>query len=93
MICRFNGSWGVAFAGLRECYVQSDALTPRPVWEPDIESSIDYFADWKMMPTPDDAGNAFKAQWELFLLHVAADEAFPWTLLEGAKGVQLAEIG
>ncbi|MEE8441367.1 MAG: gfo/Idh/MocA family oxidoreductase, partial [Spirochaetia bacterium] len=50
-------------------------------------------ADWEMMPARDDTGNAFKAQWELFLLHVAADGSFPWTLLEGAKGVQLAELG
>jgi len=33
----------------------------------------------------------FKAQWELFLRHVVRDEPFRWTLLEGAKGVQLAE--
>ena len=37
--------------------------------------------------------NAFKVQWELFLKHVAADEPFRWTLREGAKGVQLAELG
>jgi len=37
--------------------------------------------------------NPFKAQWELFLRHVALDEPFRWTLLEGAKGVQLAEKG
>ena len=36
--------------------------------------------------------NAFKVQWELFLRHVACDEPFPWTLREGAKGVQLAEL-
>jgi hypothetical protein len=38
-----------------------------------------------------DSDNAFKAQWELFLRHVANDEPFRWSLLEGAKGVQLAE--
>ena len=37
--------------------------------------------------------NAFKIQWEMFLRHVALDEPFPWTLMEGAKGVQLAELG
>ena len=37
--------------------------------------------------------NGFKAQWELFLKHVACNEPFPWSLLEGAKGVQLAELG
>ena len=35
--------------------------------------------------------NAFKAQWELFLRHVVKNEPFPWTLREGAKGIQLAE--
>jgi hypothetical protein len=37
--------------------------------------------------------NAFKTQWELFLRHVTRNEPFPWSLLEGAKGVQLAEKG
>src|SRR2546421_731986 len=37
--------------------------------------------------------NAFKAQWELFLRHVAGEGPFRWGLLEGAKGVQLAELG
>ena len=45
------------------------------------------------MPTNEVFDNAFKAQWELFLKHVALDTPFPWTLLEGAKGVQLAELG
>jgi len=37
--------------------------------------------------------NAFKVQWELFLKHVAGEGPFRWGLLEGAKGVQLAELG
>jgi predicted dehydrogenase len=42
---------------------------------------------------PEVFDNAFKVQWELFLKHVACNAPFPWTLLEGAKGVQLAELG
>ena len=45
------------------------------------------------MPDNQQFDNAFKAQWELFLRHVAAGEPFPWDFLEGAKGVQLAELG
>ena len=37
------------------------------------------------------ATNAYRAGWELFLRHVAEDAPFPYTLLAGAKGVQLAE--
>jgi predicted dehydrogenase len=32
-------------------------------------------------------------QWEEFLRHVVEGAPFPYTLLEGAKGVQLAEAG
>jgi hypothetical protein len=38
-------------------------------------------------------GLEIKVQWELFLRHVALDEPFRWSLLDGAKGVQLTEIG
>ena len=88
-----DGTEGSAVAGLRECRVQHDAETPKPVWNPDIEQPVDFYENWMKMPTRDPADNAFKTQWELFLRHVAADEPFPWTLLEGAKGVQLAELG
>jgi hypothetical protein len=37
--------------------------------------------------------NAFKAEWEIFLRHVVEGGPFRWNLLEGAKGVQLAELG
>ena len=88
-----DGTRGSAVAGLRDCWVQSAAETPRPVWNPDIENPLDFFAGWKKVDADGMYENAFKRQWELFLLHVALDEPFPWDLLAGAKGVQLAEKG
>jgi predicted dehydrogenase len=88
-----DGTKGSAVAGLRDCWVQPYAATPRPVWNPDIPSSIDYFDTWQKLPDQDRYDNAFKRQWEMFLLHVVKDAPFRWTLLEGAKGVQLAEKG
>jgi len=87
-----DGTKGSAVAGLRRCLVQSYAKTPKPVWNPDIPQPINFFDDWEELP---DAGydNAFKVQWEMFLRHVAGEGAFRWGLLEGAKGVQLAELG
>lgn len=85
-----DGTLGSAVIGLRKCWVQSAADTPRPVWNPDIDSPIDFFAGWKEVD-PGELDNAFKIQWELFLRHVAGGGEFPWTLREGAKGVQLAE--
>ena len=88
-----DGTRGSAVAGLRECVVQHDSFTPKPVWNPDIPSPIDYFETWQTMPANQLLDNAFRAQWELFLQHVVLDTPFPWTLREGAKGVQLAELG
>jgi len=88
-----DGMDGSAVAGLRECFAQHDANTPKPVWNPDIPSPIDFKGGWASMPWNQDYDNAFKAQWELFLRHVALDEPFRWDLKEGAKGVQMAELG
>ncbi len=88
-----DGTKGSAVAGLRNCWVQPAAATPRPVWNPDVATPGDYRADWRLLPEVENLGNAFRAQWELFLRHVACDGPFPWDLLAGAKGVQLAELG
>ncbi len=88
-----DGTKGSAVAGLRECWTQHYGNTPKPVWNPDIANPIDFQAGWNKVPEQENYDNAFKAQWELFLKHVVKDEPFRWGLLEGAKGVQLAEKG
>jgi predicted dehydrogenase len=88
-----EGTKGSAVAGLRDCWIQPAGATPRPLWNPDIESPLNYFDSWQKVPEQMYFDNAFKRQWELFLLHVVTDAPFPWNLLEGAKGVQLAEKG
>ena len=65
--------------------------TPRPVWNPDIDSPIDFFEGWQKVPEHEPFDNAFKSQWELFLRHVVRRSRSAAGLLEGAKGVQLAE--
>ena len=89
-----DGTKGSAVAGLRECHIQHYGNTPKPIWNPDVPQPIDFFADWSKIPEQEPLENAFRAQWELFLRYVVKDEPyFPWDLLEGAKGVQLAEKG
>jgi predicted dehydrogenase len=87
-----DGTKGSAVAGLRKCFFQSYEKTPKPVWNPDIPQPIDFFEGWDEVPDAS-CDNAFKVQWELFLKHVAGEGPFRWDLLEGAKGVQLAELG
>jgi len=88
-----DGTRGSAVAGLRRCWKQSLDETPKPVWNPDIPQPINFFESWKEEPDDPAWGNAFKAQWELYLKHVAGEGPFPWGLLDGAKGVQLAALG
>ena len=88
-----DGTKGSALVGLRDCWTQTYGNTPKPVWNPDIPNPIDFFNTWSKMPEQETFDNAFKAQWELFLKHLVCDTPFPWNLLEGAKGVQLAEKG
>lgn len=87
-----DGTKGSAVAGLHECVAQSDSETPTCVWNPDVENPENYYDDWKVAAPDIAVDNAFKVQWELFLKHAVASEPFPWTFLEGAKGVQLAEL-
>jgi predicted dehydrogenase len=88
-----DGTHGSAVAGLRECKTQHRANTPKPVWNPDIPSPIDFWQSWQDVPDNALFDNGFKLQWEQFLRHIAEDAPFRWDLLEGAKGVQLAELG
>jgi len=86
-----DGTKGSAVAGLRQCWIQPSSATPRPVWNPDVESPINFFDGWMPAPAQQEYDNAFKIEWELFLRHVVKEDPFRWNLLEGAKGVQLAE--
>ena len=88
-----DGTHGSAVAGLRDCWIQHYGNTPRPTWNPDVPQPINFVDGWAKLPEQESYDNAFKVQWELFLRHVVKDEPFRWSLKEGAKGVQLAELG
>ncbi|WP_080875935.1 Gfo/Idh/MocA family protein [Oceanobacillus timonensis] len=89
---QIDGVEGSAVAGLRDCKTQHRVNTPKPVWNPDIENEVDYQTQWEEVPDNQLFENAFKIQWEKFLKHVYQDDAFPWDFLEGAKGMQLANL-
>jgi len=87
-----DGTEGSAVAGLRECKVQDRKNTPRPVWNPDLPNPFHFRELWSTVPGNTEYDNAFKVQWEMFLRHVAEDAPFPHNFLDGARGVQLAEL-
>jgi predicted dehydrogenase len=88
-----DGTHGSAVAGLHKCFTQHRVNTPKPVWNPDEPSKFNFFDDWEEVPDNYPPQNGFKAQWEMFLKHVAEDAPWPYGLEAGAKGVQLATLG
>jgi predicted dehydrogenase len=86
-----DGTHGSAVAGLSDCVMQARQATPRPVWNPDEKQTIDFYTGWQPVPDNQVYDNGFKAQWEMFIRHVMEDAPYPYTLVEGAKGVQLVE--
>ena len=88
-----DGTKGSAVAGLHGCVSQSLDETPKPVWNPDEKRTHDFLADWDDFAADQHYDNAFKVQWEMFIRHLYEDAPWKYTLLEGAKGVQLAQIG
>jgi predicted dehydrogenase len=87
-----DGTHGSAVAGLTRCVTQHRVNTPRPVWNPDEPQSMKFVEQWGAVPDTEVFGNGFRLQWEDFIRHVMADTPWHHDLLEGAKGVQLAEL-
>jgi predicted dehydrogenase len=92
IVIQIDGTRGSAVATAHDCWTQPDVNTPSPTISVEKRQPQDFFAQWLDVPDNGAGGNSYRAGWELFLRHVAEDAPFPFTLLEGAKGVQLAEL-
>ena len=88
-----DGTHGSAVAGLTRCFTQHRVNTPRPVWNPDVPQTMNFYDQWEEVPDNITYENGFKIQWEDFIRHMYAGTPWKHDLVEGAKGVQLAELG
>lgn len=88
-----DGTHGSAVAGLTKCWTQHRVNTPRPVWNPDQPQTMNFFNQWEEVPDNQVYDNGFKAQWEDFIRHLVTDSPWQFDLMQGVKGVQLAELG
>jgi predicted dehydrogenase len=86
-----DGSAGSAVAGLHRCFIQPLVATPKPFFDPEKPQPMALDAQWQEMPDVLPFRNSYRACWEGFLRHVAEEAPFAAPLIEGAKGVQLAE--
>src|SRR5262245_61079644 len=88
-----DGTLGSAVAGLTRCFTQHRVNTPRPVWNPDQPQTMSFASQWDEVPDNEVYDNGFKVQWEDFIRHLVAGTPWRYGLIEGVKGVQLAEAG
>jgi predicted dehydrogenase len=91
VVFQVDGTHGSAVAGLSRCRIQPRVAAPRPVWNPDERQTRDFRADWQEVPDALAYPNGFRSQWEMFIRHVVEDAPWPYTLREGAKGLQLVD--
>ena len=87
-----DGTHGSAVASPNDCFTQHDATTPSPVISGGRRPAQSFFDQWQAMPDNEPYRNGYCAGWELFIRHVVAGDPFPSPFIEGAKGVQLAEL-
>ncbi len=58
-----------------------------------LQTERNFSEQWEEVPDNVTYENGFKIQWEDFIRHVVAGTPWKYDLVEGAKGVQLAELG
>ena len=89
-----DGTLGSAVAGLTDCWTQARVNTPKPVWNPDVPQTIDFLehAGRRCRTTPPTTTPSRSNGSFSYAISIDGG-AFRWGLLEGAKGVQLAELG
>ncbi|MBS28618.1 MAG: oxidoreductase [Alphaproteobacteria bacterium] len=94
---QIDGTGGSAVAGLRKCWAQSAAETPRIEgfnMGPDaatMDFAADYNAQWTEVGEVTPYKNPYRFGWEGFIPHVVAGAPFDQTLAAGIRDVQLAE--
>ncbi|MBO6785124.1 MAG: Gfo/Idh/MocA family oxidoreductase, partial [Alphaproteobacteria bacterium] len=94
---QIDGTGGSAIAGLRRCWIQSAADTPRiegfnmGAGPETMDFFVDYDDQWAEFDDALAYKNPYRFGWEGFIPHVVADEPFAHTLAAGIRDVQLAE--
>ena len=86
-----DGTAGSAVAGPFGCWQQTLDEAPGGPVSAALPQTANLLEGWHATHVNADAVNSYRAGWELFMRHIVENGPFPYTLLQGAKGVQLAE--
>ncbi|HEY1134498.1 MAG TPA: Gfo/Idh/MocA family oxidoreductase [Nocardioides sp.] len=88
-----DGTHGSAVAGLFGCRIQPRERTPKPVWNPDLPTDLDFRGQWDEVPDNQEFSNGFRAQWETYLADVHHGRPHPWGFMSAVRGLELVDAG
>ena len=91
LVVTAEGTMGSAVATLHQCWTQSLANTPKPVFPVQAPQTIDFRDTWAEVPELVPFKNSYRQAWEAFLRHIAEDAPNTASLLQAARGLQLIE--
>jgi predicted dehydrogenase len=78
-------------ASLHNCWTQSLAQTPRPVWNAERDEKADHYKSWTRVEESRPFVHSFRPGWEMFLRAVADEEPFPFGFEQGVRALALID--
>ena len=91
LVVTAEGMQGSAVATLHQCWTQSLANTPKPVFPVQAPQAMDFRTQWAEMPEMVPFKNSYRQAWEAYLRHIAEDAPNAASLVQAARGLQLIE--
>lgn len=91
LVIKVDGTAGSASCTLHDCWVQTQANTPKPLFPVQAPQPMDFHAQWAPVPELVPFKNSYRQAWEGFLRHVAEDAPNAASLMQAARGLQLIE--
>ncbi|MBK1659463.1 Gfo/Idh/MocA family protein [Paracraurococcus ruber] len=91
LVITAEGTQGSAACTLHQCWVQTLANTPKPVFPVQAPQAMDFRSQWAEVPEMQPFKNSYRQAWEAFLRHVAEDAPNTASLLQAVRGLQLIE--
>lgn len=91
LVVSVDGAQGSAHATLHDCFFQSIATTPKPLFPVGAPQPMDFFSQWQKAPELLPFKNSYRQAWESYLRHLAEGTPNVASLTQAARGLQLIE--
>lgn len=91
LVIHATGTEASAVTTLHDCWTQTLANTPKPVFPVAAPQTMDFAAQWLAVPELDPFKNSYRVAWEAFLRHIAEEAPNTASLTAAARHLQLID--